>query len=163
MRRRLRELRCFWSRPFGHAYECVDAFDSVAGRWSAAFRCVACGKGGELALAGHADADFKSSPLSIYVPYRAGRARWARRPGSWPRRDELDLHLPDGRAISLRCVRVAFGRYAGRQVYAVRCHGDDDTVSLSTDLREALAGVAPAPLDERWIENVSRQLGSELA
>jgi hypothetical protein len=58
---------------------------------------------------------------------------------------------------------VAFGRYAGRYVYAVRFRGDDEAASVSTDLRQALARVAPAPLDERWVENVSRQLGAELA
>ena len=45
-------LRCFWSLPPGHAWEVIDYFDGVAGRWAAFSRCVRCDRTRGLAVGG---------------------------------------------------------------------------------------------------------------
>ncbi len=159
-------LGCWLSWPPGHAFEAVQAFDEVAGRWAAGVRCALCGTHRRLRIGDH-DPIAASSPLLVLAghvppttewipPVRDRRSPAGRRPDG-----SVEVSLPDGGGtVLVRRVRVVAGARAGHVLYRAERPGARPV--LEAELRRAIARVAGASGSESWLDAVARELTPEL-
>ena len=160
--------RCFWSWPPGHAYEVIDYFDGVAGRWAAFSRCARCDRTRGLAVGAPAHgAVFAHNPMATGLSNQ-GTKRSAPPSASSttgaPREEQecAEIPLGRGRRLYVRRASVSFGLRRARPVYCAHIIGAGSLRSASPSLRRAVSRALSQPSTSPSVEDALHQLEHEL-
>jgi hypothetical protein len=160
--------RCWWSWPLGHAWELVDYFDRVSGKWAARARCVRCGRETGLAIGtARAGAILASKSLgtgmmSQSTPYAVPGSRKLGPSPETLQPSGFVVDLPEIGKVAVRHVRVRHPLGIHRNVYCAWRAGEEGPAAVSTELPVALARAVGRSSAEEWVVNVARQLEDEL-
>lgn len=164
----VKRSRCWWSWPLGHAWELVDYFDQVSGKWAARARCVRCAHETGLAIGTARGGPLLPSKalgtglLSQSSPYAVpGSKRLGPSPGS-ARRSGFVVPVPDVGELVVRHVRVRYPLGIRRTVYCAWLADREGAAAVSTELPVALGAAVGCSPGDAWVLSLSRQLEDEL-
>ena len=162
-------MRCFWSWPPGHAWEVIDYYDGVAGRWAAFSRCVRCDRTRGLAVGGAVHgAVFAANPMATGMSFQGTKRSAppsASSTTSAPREEQesAEIALGRGRRLYVRRARVSYGVRRGRPVYVAHIIGTDTLRFASPSLRAAVARAMRRSGRSGDVEDALQQLEHELS